>query len=95
VTVLLLRTTTTSNLIAVRRLLVAPDDPEVCGPALEQRYACTANEPGCRSPGCCSARPLSDTMGQDRAAAGDDVRDRHRQVSQLALLLDAYTSYLS
>jgi hypothetical protein len=30
--------TTTSNLIAVRRLLLAPDDPEVCGPALEQRY---------------------------------------------------------
>jgi hypothetical protein len=23
----------TSNLIAVRRLLLAPDDPEVCGPA--------------------------------------------------------------
>ena len=27
------RWTTTSNLIAVRRLLLAPDDPEVCGPA--------------------------------------------------------------
>jgi hypothetical protein len=27
------RWTTTSNLIAVTRLLLAPDDPEVCGPA--------------------------------------------------------------
>jgi hypothetical protein len=30
--------TTTSNLIAVRRLLLEPDNPEVCGPAPEQRY---------------------------------------------------------
>jgi hypothetical protein len=30
--------TTTSNLVAVRRLLLAPDDPEVCGPAPQQRY---------------------------------------------------------
>ncbi len=29
--------TTTSNLVAVRRLLLEPDDPEVCGPA-PQRY---------------------------------------------------------
>jgi hypothetical protein len=29
--------TTTSNLIAVRRLLLEPDDPAVCGPAPEQR----------------------------------------------------------
>jgi hypothetical protein len=30
--------TTTSNLIAVRRLLLEPDDPEVSGPTPEQRY---------------------------------------------------------
>jgi hypothetical protein len=34
----LLVRTTTSNLIAVRRLLLAPDDPESSGPAPEQRY---------------------------------------------------------
>lgn len=30
--------TTTSDLIAVIRVLLEPDDPEVCGPAPEQRY---------------------------------------------------------
>ena len=34
---LMLRTTT-SNLIAVSRVLFDPDDPEVCGPAPAQRY---------------------------------------------------------
>jgi hypothetical protein len=34
---LILRTTT-SNLIAVGRVLLEPDDPEVCGPRREQRY---------------------------------------------------------
>jgi hypothetical protein len=30
--------TTTSNVTAVRRFLLEPDDPEVCVPAPEQRY---------------------------------------------------------
>jgi hypothetical protein len=30
--------TTTSDLVAVRRLLLEADDPEVCGPAPQQRY---------------------------------------------------------
>ena len=51
--------TRTNNLIAVRRLLVEPDDPEVLP-------RCTANEPRCRCPGCRSARPVSDKPGHAR-----------------------------
>jgi hypothetical protein len=51
--------TRTNNVIAVRRLLVEPDDPEVLP-------RCTANEPRCRCPGCCSARPVSDKPGHAR-----------------------------
>jgi hypothetical protein len=58
-----------SNLIAVRRLLLAPDDPAVCGPPRSNATACTANEPRCRFHGCCSARPLSDTIGHPGRSA--------------------------
>ena len=68
--IVLLVRTTTSNLIAVGRSLLAPDEPEVCGPPRSNATACTANEPRCRCPGCCSARPLLDNLGQARSPAG-------------------------
>jgi hypothetical protein len=56
------------------------------GPAPEQRYPCTANEPRCRCPGWCSARPLSDKTGHAEAAilgasryGADTLADRRMQ----------------
>jgi hypothetical protein len=71
------RVRTTSNLIAVRIVLLEPDDPEVCRPAARSNAtACTANEPRCRCPSFCSARPLSDTSG--RETTGWVIRERAR-----------------
>jgi hypothetical protein len=50
---------TTSKLIAVRKLPREPGRSEGLVPPRSSATACTANESRCRCPGCCSARPLS------------------------------------
>ena len=70
-----------------RRLLLDPDDPEVCRPAREPHTACTANEPRCRCPSCWSARPLSDksrrVVGRRRDAVRMDELRASRGVSNV------------
>ena len=58
-----------STLIAVGRLLFEPHNPEVCGPAPEQRYRLHRKRARCRCPGRCSARPLSDTTSSAESAS--------------------------
>jgi hypothetical protein len=55
--------TTTSILIAVKSCCSSPTIRESAALPRSNATAGTANEPRCRCPGCCSARPLSDTIG--------------------------------
>jgi hypothetical protein len=91
--------TTTSDLIAVRRLLVEPDNPEVSGPAPEQATACpqtshdvdavaAAERDRCRDRGSHDDRAGSET----RADAGAGLalgmaRDSHIATSAHQCLL--------
>jgi hypothetical protein len=55
--------TTTSNPSLSRECCSSPTIRKSAAPPLSNATACTANEPRCRCPGSCSARPLSDSSG--------------------------------
>jgi hypothetical protein len=64
-------------------------EPEICVPAPEQ--TAPRNEPRYGCPRCCSARPMSDTMGHVVLASGP-AGDRYRAARAGALPLDAWSS---
>jgi hypothetical protein len=87
------RWTTTSNLIAVRRLLLAPDDPEVCGPAPAATRPPAPNTSHDVDVPAAARRNRSLTRWVTVVLPSGPAGDRHRPVRAGALRLDAYTSH--
>ena len=80
------------NLIVVSRCCSSPTIRKSAAPPGSNATACTTNEPRPRCPGCCSARPLSDTWVTSVRAC-DDVDHQHDQIARLALLVNAYCGH--